>query len=256
MAERHEMAPTSRADVFEWPERPARDDSGHVIFSAGHAGAAHVMAHRMLDDGRFDAGRRWLGDWLGRHRGSGSDWVHLQFHMAVFELAVGDSDAAYTRYLQEILRPAAMTEHALTDAPALAWRLTVAARKHAELHWDVLRRTALRRMARPSDPFVTLHNLLALAGARDAASIGQWLETRRRGLRSPGTEGVLESVAEALIACADGRYHRAADGLRAALPALENLGGSRAQNELFPELERSWRQAADAPLAHAYADAA
>ena len=79
------------------PRTRSHDVSGFGVFSQGDAGQAHVAAHRMLDEGRHELGHRLLGAWLEGRSGSGSDWTHLQWHMAVFELAVGQWDAAFAR---------------------------------------------------------------------------------------------------------------------------------------------------------------
>jgi hypothetical protein len=67
----------------------ARDASGSSIFSVGNVGEAHVMAHRLFDEGRSQLGRAWLGRWLTHHTGPDSDWIHLELHMALFELVTG-----------------------------------------------------------------------------------------------------------------------------------------------------------------------
>ena len=85
------------------------DISGYQIFSGSELGKAHVVAHRMLDVDLPDRGRRLLGDWLEGRDGEGSDWVHIQWHMLVFEIAVGDWDGAHRRYLRHVL-PAALPE--------------------------------------------------------------------------------------------------------------------------------------------------
>lgn len=220
---------------------PARDSSGYVVFSAGEAGAAHVMAHRMLDEARFETGYALLGEWLDGRTGSSSDWIHLQFHMAVFELAVDDWDAAYVRFVREVLPLAETTERALTDAPALLWRLMLTAPGSVDLPWEALRRTAVRRMERPSKPFVELHNLLALAGAGDVAGIDRWLKLRA-GNKSPQPERLVERMAAALRSYVIGDYRRASAVFRDIVPRLGQVGGSRAQNELFSALELSCRQ--------------
>jgi hypothetical protein len=256
MLARAQTVTGNRFQVTASRGKPALDRSGSIIFSSGAAGAAHVMAHRMADEGRFEDGRRWLGEWLNDHEGSGSEWIHLQFHMAVFELAIDDWNAAYTRFMDEVLPAAESTEYALTDAPALLWRLALTAPRPVNLPWDALRQTALRRMERPSDPFVTLHNLLALAGAGDVASIEQWLETRPRGVPSR-PERLVERMAEALLAYTTEEYRRAAAVLREVVPELPCLGGSSAQLELFEELERSCRHRLDdGRVALEWADAA
>ncbi len=235
---------------------PVQDISGYTVFSAGDAGAAHVMAHRMLDENRIELGHRLLGDWLQGRTGSGSEWIHLQFHMAVFDLALGNWGAAYTRFMDEILPAAATTEEALTDAPALLWRLALTAPEPVELPWQALRRTALARMQRPNDPFVELHNLLALAGAGDLASIEQWLQSRPANVPSRA-ECLVEKMAVALQAYAARAYQHAATVLQTVVPQLAQVGGSRAQNLLFRQLEEScWIQISDARIAPRYANVA
>lgn len=227
-----------RCQVVATGSEPALDASGYAVFSAGDAGDAHVQAHRALDEGRHELGRRQLGAWLDGRVGAGSEWVHLQFHMAIFELAADDWKAAYTRFMKEILPAAARTEFALTDAPGLLWRLALTAMHPVELPWAQLRRTALRCMRRPSEPFVELHHLLALAGAGDVESLDRWLE-RRPARRGSPLDSSVEQAAAALRSCAAGSYHRAAVLLQNVAPQLSRVGGSRAQNQLFTEI-RLW----------------
>ena len=163
---------------------PISDVSGYIVFSQGDEGAAHVSAHRMLDNGQLEAGYLPLGTWLDGRTGAGSDWTHLQFHMAIFELGIGDWNAAYERFLTEILPVAATSENALTDAPGLLWRLAIAAPQTVELPWQPLRRTALNGMRQLHEPFVELHKLLAFAGAGDHDSIKAWLRIHARQIRS------------------------------------------------------------------------
>lgn len=249
-------APPSDRKLSALPIAPARDMSGNVIFSAGDAGAAHVMAHRLFDQNRWELGRRWLGRWLEHKSGWGSDWIHLEFHMSLFEIATGRWDAAYARFLEEIAPAAETTELALTDAPALAWKLALEADAPVDLPWESLRSTALRRMKRPADAFVTLHNLLALAGARDVESLRQWLRARPP-IAASGAQRVVAQMARALIASINGNYGRAADRLGEALPRLSSLGASHAQNQLFVALESTWRHLSNrSAAARVYAQAA
>jgi hypothetical protein len=213
----------------------ATDRSGYVVFSEGDVGAAHVMAHELLDSGQIDLGRHRLGRWLCGRSGSGSDWAHIQFHMAVFELSTGDWKAAYDRFVEELLPIATTSKEALTDAPALAWRLALGGAGKERLHWEALRETALSSLERPVDPFVELHNLLALAGARDADGIDAWLDAHRSETPSESAS-ILVRMADALGAYTHKHYRRAARLLGEVAPQVRRIGGSRAQNELFAEL--------------------
>ena len=215
-----------------------RDVSGFVLFSTGAGGSAHVMAHRMLDQQRYEAGHELLGACLERRTGIGSDWVHLQWHMAVFELALNHWDAAFTRFREQILPTAGTTEMALIDAPALLWRLSLAASGPAELPWQPLRLTALARMRRPNSPYVELHNLLALAGAGDLVNLDQWLQRQESRARSR-SEALVSRMAVALRAYAAGDFDLAATVLTNVVPYIAEVGGSRAQNQLFTQLMRA-----------------
>jgi hypothetical protein len=211
-----------------------RDRSGFAVFSLGDAGDAHVVAHRMLDEGRHELGHRLLGRWLSVHDGSGSDWTHLQWHMAVFEIAVGKWEAAHSRFEAEILPVAAGSFDALTDAPALLWRLWLGAPRPVTLAWEPVAETARQTLADRRNPYVELHGLLALAGVGDVDAIDTWLshESLGRGRESR----LLEQMARGLRALAAGHLEHAAQLLAAATPKVNELGGSHAQNELFPKL--------------------
>ena len=161
--------------------------------------------------------------------------------MAIFELATGRWAAAHRRYLDHVAPTAECSEDALTDAPALLWRLALSAPEDTELEWEPLRRTALPRMGRPGDPFVELHNLLALAGAGDLASLDRYTKSCAA---DSFRMHLLCRLATALSAYVRGHYGRAADLFRRLLPRFPEIGGSRAQIQLFEQLATaSWRKA-------------
>lgn len=231
------------------------DASGYAVFSAGARGAVHVAAHRALDDGNLELGHRVLGKWLECNTGRGSQWIHLHFHMAVFELSLGKWDAAYARFSNEILAAAATTDDALTDAPGLLWRIALSARRPVELPWQPLRHRALACMRRQPDPFVQIHNLLALAGAKDVTAIERFSATLT-GSRSRGDQ-LVERMALALRAYTRCAYREAAHRLENLIPQLPQIGGSRAQHEIFEQLkDRCWQRAKGAACAESYATAA
>lgn len=219
-----------------------RDVSGFEIFSAGEMGAAHDTAHQMLDEGESEMGYQLLGAWLDSHDGAGSEWVHLQWHMGVFELALGHWDSALARFRREILPAAISTEDALTDAPAFLWRLALTAPRPVDLPWEPVRARALDNMQRPSTPYVELHNLMALSGAADLDSLDAWL--LKLGSSEPSRRRRLVArMAVGLRAYAAGDYQHAGWVFADVAPHLSDVGGSRAQNELFADIENAaWLQ--------------
>jgi hypothetical protein len=158
----------------------------------------------------------------------------MQFHMALFELELGDWQAAYARFWREILPTAATTEDALTDAPGLLWRLQMTAPEGVVLPWQPLRRTALRAMTNCTSEFVQIHNLLALAGAGDSRSLERgWIRYRE------SAHGRLtRRFSRACIAIAAGAFQQASKQLQAIQSDLAQLDGSHAQLQLFEQLIR------------------
>jgi len=218
--------------------RRSQDISGYAVFAGGDSGAIHLMAHDMLDRGLFEQGQRRLGAWLRGRTGEGSEWVHLQWHMAVFELALGYWDEAHARFLEHVLPAATNTEDALTDAPAMLWRLSLAAPRSVELAWEPARATAVRSLQHPTDPYVEIHGLLALAGARDLESLERWLASRETRSRSL-VDRLVTRTGEGLLAYASGDYRLASSALGEVAPNISMIGGSRAQNELFVQIART-----------------
>ncbi len=220
-----------------------QDISGFGVFSDGDAGQAHVMAHQMLDQGRDELGHRWLASWLATHDGQGSDWTHIQWHMAIFELVLGQWDAAFARFQEHILPVAATTEDALTDAPAMLWRLRLSAGRPVALPWEPVGRTAARVLPRASDPYVALHCLLALAGAGDAHTLDRWIATGPHA--SSWHEGqLLVRLAVGLRAFTAANYRLAAAVFASSASKVWQLGRSHAQNELFAAIsDRAWQLA-------------
>jgi hypothetical protein len=224
------------------PRTRTHDVSGFGVFSHGDAGQAHVVAHRTLDEGRHELGHRLLGTWLEGREGSGSDWTHLQWHMAIFEIAVGQWEAALTRFETHILPVAAQSCDALTDAPAMLWRLQLAAPRPVTLAWEPVHATAVHRLTRPSAPYVELHCLLALAGAGDVDGLDRWLHGRR-ATEDPRAK-VLVQMGVGLRAFTASDYELSSVVLAAAVPKVSELGGSHAQNLLFRDIaDLSWTRA-------------
>lgn len=235
---------------FTHDNRLARDASGFAVFSSGDIGAVHVMCHRFLDNDQPALGHRLLGSWLEGREGQGSDWLHIQFHMALFELALNRWEDAWHRFNREVLPAATGTLDALQDAPALLWRLALTAPRPVDLPWASLRTTAVRSMRAETAPYVALHNLLAFAGARDIVEIDRWLASRSRTDHGR-SRAIVVQMGVALRDFAVGAYRRAAMRLVDLAPEVAKVGGSGAQNELFCDLARVARQRARIELAAA-----
>ena len=211
------------------------DISGFQIFSDSEIGHAHMVAHRMLDMGRANKGHELLSNWLRGRTGEGAEWVHIQWHMLVFELAIGRWQSAYDRFTTQVLPAARTSDLAVTDAPSGLWRLALAAPAPIALPWEHVATRARQRLRAECKPYAALHDLLALAGARDVRSITGWMQQ----CRTDGDgDDVLFGFSRSCLALAQGDLLGAARDLEPVLPSLPSLGGSRAQNELFHQIYR------------------
>jgi len=231
-----DLQPRSAAHVRLNAE--AFDASGFRVFAEGEQGCAHALAHRYLDAGRLEAGRRFLGHWLRGRGGEGSNWIHLQFHMAVFEIGTGHWQAAYSRCREQVLPAVAAGQDARTDAPQLLWRLALSAPGGVKLGWNVVREPAQAWLAFEEDPYVALHHLLALAGAEDFLNIERWLEEDQGAARGEAWR-IVHGMAQGLAAYARKDYREAAGLIATQASRVGQVGGSRAQNQLFQQIAES-----------------
>lgn len=222
--------------------RNITDSSGFGVFSAGDEGTAHVLAHELLDEGRFEEGRVFLNEWLADNKGEGSGWVHLQWHLAVFEISTGYERDAFARFNEHIL-PAVPFRNALTDGPSLLWRLYLCSGSSIDIDWEAVREAAAGAAGGASDPYVELHRLLAFAGSRDVKALDRWLDECSSEASSEA-ELTLLRMGWGVRTFATGDYGAAATLLKNNAPGVSQLGGSRAQNELFSQIAAEAEQRA------------
>ena len=214
----------------------AKDAAGSQLFATGDEGMIHVEAHRLADTRQFDVGYFRLGNWLAKHpHGRGSDRTHLHFHMAMFELELDRWDDAFERFKSQIL-PAVARMDALTDGPALLWHLACRAPRETSLPWEPLRQVALVNLNERVSPFVQLHNLLAIAGARDAATLKRWRLSRSSFPCQTAVDYLVDEVGQALYSHLIGEFTKAERVLRTLGMQLKEIGGSKVQQRIFDEL--------------------
>lgn len=203
------------------------------VFSKGEVGRMHVLAHRLTDEGRYALGHRFLGEWLDGQEGARSEDVHMHWHMGVFELAVGEWNAAHARFNEYIL-PAVERGDAKTDAPAMLWRLRLDASKSVGLPWEAVRKYAVESLPSEADDFIVLHHLLALSGAGEISVLDRWIDSQAN--RASGKAPVIAQLGEGLRAFAKEEYATAAEALETNLGWLPAIGGSDAQRQLFQRI--------------------
>jgi tetratricopeptide (TPR) repeat protein len=199
------------------------------------AWAVHALAHALYEMAAFDEGVGRLPPAI--HPCQHLNWFrnHLVWHLALMHLsrgdyarAVGISRAAFER------TPSAIAGD-LHDSIALLWRqdlfgLPVGAR------WDPFAAIARERLDRQGLLFHAAHLAMALAGAGDWTTAETQLEMlrRRAAKNSTGLVGaVLIPLVEGLQAFARQEYRTAIERIERLRPRIVELGGSRAQRDVF-----------------------
>jgi len=203
------------------------------------ARAHHVLAHVFEMTGHAEAGLRWTNE----HR---ADWAegtvvanHMEWHLALFDLARGDEQSALLRYDRKIRPVPEASSHVadLIDASSLLWRLHL---RGADLgsRWAGLAAAWGPHIEDRFCSFHDVHAMLAFVGARDwthahdlerVLSRSRLLSTRH----GETTRLVGLPACRALIAFGLGDDALAISHL-ASLPAVvHRLGGSHAQRSVF-----------------------
>lgn len=210
-------------------QRQAVDASGAPVFDTGALGAVHVFVHRCVDRGELALAARALRRFLSDRPADDAASVHLHWHLLVLEVDLGHRERASARFSEHVL-PFIGAGLARTDGPSALWHLALAGAR--ALPWEPAAQVA-RAHLYERDPFVAVHDALALAGAGATDALDEWIDHR---VLQEGS--ALLRVGRALRARAGGDLDRAAHILAGPRLDLDGIGGSRAQRTLFERIVR------------------
>ena len=203
-----------------------------------NAVAAHSIAHVFYELSQNDDGAAFLGGWLDDYDRRASYRVHLSWHQALFELALGRYNQALNWYENDI-RPAVRGKQyaALADSASLIWRMRIYGDTAPQSPWTELVELAAPAAARPGPSFRDAHAALAFTAAGDSESFDKLVDG-------------LQQMADAGDACANeatlplikgigafgrGEYQEAVQLLEPVYPQLTRVGGSHAQRLVFED---------------------
>lgn len=225
-----------------------------------NARAHHVLAHVFEMTNRPDAGIRWMRDHEAAWAADTIVAVHVWWHVALFNLALGRLGVALAIYDEHIRANPSSELSDLIDASALLWRIDMLGGT-AGPRW---RELADRWSARIDDAFCSfndVHAMLAFVGARDwqrarrldrVLARSRWLPTRHGAT----TRRVGLPACRALVAFGRGNYARAVKLLTRLPASSQQLGGSHAQRDvlhltLLRAIERTRRETRPLPIKRA-----
>lgn len=211
-----------------------------LVLNPRNAHGAHQRTHGFFEAGDAAGGAAFLSDWLPGYQRAGHLHCHLSWHLALFELARGNSEQAMAIYTNAIRPTVALSAPmlSLADSASFLWRWQLyGASPELGDEWTEVVAHAQRHFPRASLAFADLH-----AGLAEAA-VGDDMAARSRiaGLQDlvdasrlpPGAVAPTLSEGAAALAC--GEPAQAARVLETAIADLPRIGGSHAQREVFED---------------------
>lgn len=199
--------------------------------------ASHSVAHVYFERGDATSGGDFLGKWLDGYDKRGPSTVHLSWHQALFELAMGRYQSALDLY-ETGVRPTVVDKGAtaLNDSASLMWRWQMYTNAAAPVPWEEVCAIAASAADNPGPAFRDAHAALALASG-DPEAFNR-LQARLREAAKEGNPLAAEvtlPLVQGIGAFAEGNYSEAAAELEPLAPQLARIGGSHAQREVFED---------------------
>ncbi len=199
------------------------------------AWGVHALAHALYESAAFDTGVTRLPPAI--HPCRGLNWFrnHLLWHLALLHFARGDYARAALMSRRVFERAPSSIAGDLHDSISLLWRMELAGRPMGE-RWQPFTAIGRERVNRQGLYFHVAHIAMALAGGADWATAERHLGmVRERAPRDrTGVVGdVLVPLVEGLHAFAGGDYARTVARIEPLRPRIVELGGSRAQRDVF-----------------------
>jgi Flp pilus assembly protein TadD len=199
------------------------------------AWAIHALAHSLYEMAAFDTGIRRMP--LAIEPCTHLGWFrnHLLWHLTLMHLGRGEYELASQMGRTLFEEAPSSIPGDLHDSISLLWRLELMGRDVAE-RWKPFARIAAERLDRQALLFHAAHLAMALAASGDWATaerqLGMLRERAARD-RSGLVGSVLVPMVEGIHAFAAKDYARAVARMEPLTPRVIELGGSRAQRDVF-----------------------
>ena len=203
-----------------------------------NAVACHSMTHVHFERGDASSGEDFLSDWLRGFDAPASSYVHLSWHLALFELAQGKYQETLDRY-EKYIRPSviAMSMATLNDSASLMWRLQMYCGGPPPKPWEEVLTIAAPAAERTGPAFRDAHAALAFAGSGDYEAMTKMIGRLSKAAEdgdSFAREVVLPLV-QGIEAFAQENYTESVRMMEPVFPQLVRVGGSHAQREVFED---------------------
>lgn len=197
---------------------------------------AHVKAHVHYEAGEKEEGLKYLRQWLPGYAREALLHCHLNWHVALWQLELGQHENAMRTYLENVHPGGAWGPpiNVFTDAASFLWRAELAGAKREPERWYEVKEYGEKNFPAAGLAFADVHRALAYAATSDEVA----LETLLGGLRDREEGGklfagpIVPHLAEAFDAFAKKDYAKAVALIAPHMAEHERIGGSRAQRRL------------------------
>ena len=151
---------------------------------------AHVCAHACYEAGEREAGLAELQQWLPRYAREGLLHCHLNRHVALWQLELGDCERALQTYVSGVHPGGSWGPpiNALSDSASFLWRLDLAGQLCERNRWLQVREYATRSFPKAGLAFADVHRALAYCVSGDSAAL-------EHIVHCPGGEGCSRRIA-------------------------------------------------------------
>jgi hypothetical protein len=200
--------------------------------------AVHSLTHVAYESGQHADGLDLVRTFLGATAPIAFQQRHLQWHLALHLLATGDTAGARSLWATAVAPGAVpVALGAVEDGASLLWRWHLYDLGGWDLPWSELGALARDIAERPVTPLPAACAAVTLAALGDDGGLARLLgnadELARSGLPVPAP--VLRAVAAAARASFTGAWGDVADALVPVRHRFGEIGGSRAQREVFDD---------------------
>jgi len=201
------------------------------------AHGAHVKAHVHYEADEKEAGLRYLQGWIPGYAREGLLHCHVSWHIALWQMELGDFEAAMKTYLQGVHPGAAWGPpiNVLTDAVSFLWRSELAGNPRRTELWHEVEQYGDKNFPAAGLAFADVHRAVAYAATGDELALetllGQLREREAAGKLFAGP--IVPHLAQAFDAFARKDFQKAVALLEPHMAEHERIGGSRAQRRLI-----------------------
>jgi tetratricopeptide (TPR) repeat protein len=198
--------------------------------------AAHATAHLAYEEGEPATASSFLASWLTSYPRNAPLFSHLNWHLALCHLEVGDTATA-SRLFREAFVPEVHSgppRAQVNDAVAFLWRGELAGQPRDAEAWRRMHDFATGAFPQAGTAFSDLHIALAQAAAGDDAALNirvRQIDELADGGRYP-SGGFVPAVARGFAAFEQRDFGAAIEALELVVDELQRIGGSHAQLDL------------------------